>query len=56
MCASKAKMKWQAWDVGGAELGECVWRDPHGMYSQVEFCVLIFSLKNGNWIMKCSFK
>lgn len=56
VCASKAKMKWQAWGVGGAELGECVWKDPRGVYSQVEVCILIFSLKNSNWIMKCSFK
>lgn len=24
VCASKTKMKWQAWGAGGAELGECV--------------------------------
>lgn len=56
VCASKAKMKWQAWGMGGVELGKCVWKDPRGMYSQVEVCVLILSLKNSNWIMKCSFK
>lgn len=42
--------------MGGAELGECVWKDLHGMYSKVEFYVLIFPLEDSNQIMKCSFK
>lgn len=54
--ASKAKMRWQAWGVRGAALGKCVWKESRGMYSQIEVCVLMFSLKNSNWIMKCNFK
>lgn len=40
----------------GAALGKCVWKESRGMYSQIEVCVLMFSLKNSNWIMKCNFK
>lgn len=35
--------------------GVCV-KDLHGVYSRVELCVLIFSLKDHNQIMKCNFK
>lgn len=31
-------------------------KDLHGVYSRVELYVLIFSLKDNNQIMKCSFK
>lgn len=56
-------MKWQAWAGGGGrDEGVCVWKNPvaiyffHMVYSQEGFYVLIFSLKNNNWIMKYSFK
>lgn len=42
--------------VGEAVLGEYVWKALHGLYSEVEFYIFIFSLRDSNWIMKCSFK
>jgi hypothetical protein len=63
--ANKVEMKWQAGGRGGAVVwGGCACVEEsccpifflHGICSQVGFYVLIFSLKNSNWIMKYSFK